>query len=169
TTSSWPTMAWAMAARSSPSRASCACSSAPPFVSSLLITAPETVRCADEESRVQRIHHDVDPELGVVLGQEALVAPVVVPFAAVVLVAVQQPEAPVDLDAFKVIVDQIVAPAVEFETGRRRPVEDEEAAVDRMVLRQLLQRLGAEDLGHLRLERLGEQAVDVVVAIVDEH
>src|SRR5690606_19748705 len=59
----------------------------------------------------QRIDDDVDRELRVVLGQEALVAPVVVPFAAVVLVAVEHAEAAADLDALQVVVHEVVAPA----------------------------------------------------------
>src|SRR5580765_2572687 len=59
-------------------------------------------------------HHiddDVDGEFGVVLAQEALVAPVVVPLAAVVLAAVQHrvPSAPID--PFQVLVHDVVAPA----------------------------------------------------------
>ncbi|MDT4847677.1 hypothetical protein FQZ97_817420 [compost metagenome] len=38
-----------------------------------------------------------------------------------------------------------------------------------MRVRQFLHRLGTEDRRHLRFERLGEQAVDVVVAVVHEH
>src|SRR5436190_3482156 len=86
----------------------------------------------------QRVQHDVHRELRVVLGEEALVAPVVVPFAAVVLVAVEEPEAAVDLDALEVVVHEVVAPAVQLERGRRRTVELEIAAEYGMGLRQLL-------------------------------
>src|SRR5471030_592971 len=45
----------------------------------------------------------------------------------------------------------------------------EEARIDGVVVGDLLQGLGAEDARHLGLERFREQAVDVVVAIVDEQ
>jgi hypothetical protein len=112
----------------------------------------------------------VDREAGVVLGQPALVAPVVVPLAAVVLVAVEDADAPVDLDRLQVVVHQVVTPAVELERGGGRAVvEVEERVVERVVVADLAQRGGAEDGGHLRLEGLGEEAVDVVVAVVDEE
>ena len=64
--------------------------------------------------------------------------------------------------------DQIVAPAIQLQRGIGRPVELEEAAIDRMGLWQRLQAFGAENLGHLRLERAGEQAVYVMVAIIHQ-
>src|SRR3546814_17347582 len=73
------------------------------------------------------------------LGQPALVAPVVIPFAAIILVAVQHPEAAIDMDAFEVIVDEVVAPAVELETGGWWAIEGKKAAVDRVPFRQFLQ------------------------------
>src|SRR5690606_7885906 len=47
--------------------------------------------------------------------------------------------------------------------------ELEEAVVQRMAVGQFLQRVDTEDRTHLRLERGGEQAVDIVVAVIDEH
>src|SRR5207342_1814398 len=159
TTASWPTIACAIAPRSVESCASCAFNS--DSDTSFMRRRPSAVQC---------VHHDVDREPGVVLGQEALVAPVVVPLAPVILVAVEHAEAAVDLDAAQVIVHEIVAPPVQLEAGGGRALgEAEETAVQRMVVRQLAQRLGAEDRRHLRFERLREQAVDVVVAVVHEH
>ena len=80
-------------------------------------------------SGVQGVHHDIDRELGVVFGKEALVAPIVIPLTAVILVAVKQAETAVEFDAFEVIMHDIVAPAIQFETGGRRFAEAEEAGV----------------------------------------
>src|SRR5690554_2849367 len=161
TTSAWPTTARPMASRR---RTRC------PAMSSMSASVKRSLIAGFRGSRCQRVDDDVDRELRVVLGQEALVAPVVVPFAAVVLVAVEHPEATVDLDALEVVVHQVVAPAVELVAGGGRAVgEAEEAVVQRVVVGQLVQRIGAEDRRHLRLEGPGEQAVDVVVAVVDEH
>src|SRR3990167_8157538 len=95
TTASWPTMAAPMARRRRPSSATRM------LISGSVIAV---LMGQGSPSRAQRVHHDVDAEAGVVLGQEALVAPVVVPLAAVVLVAVQHPEAAVELDALEVFV-----------------------------------------------------------------
>src|SRR5205823_11504808 len=82
---------------------------------------------------VHHVNDDVDGEPGVVFAEEALVAPVVVPLAAVVLVAVEHGGSAAALDAFQVFVHDIVAPAVELVRRSRRPaLEREEAAVDRM-------------------------------------
>ena len=65
---------------------------------------------------------------------------------------------------------EVVAPAVQFEAGIGRAVfEGEELGVDGVGFRDFLQRAGAETLAHLLLEGAGEEAVDVVVAVVDEH
>src|SRR5690606_13907497 len=161
----WPTTAWPMASRRRtrwPDRSSISAS-----VRALLMDQDSLQKA---RSRRERIDDDVDRELRVVLGQEALVAPVVVPLAAVVLVAVEHAQAAVDADALEVVVHQVVAPAIELEAGRRRAVgEAEETAVERMAVRDPRQRARAEDRGHLRLERLREQPVDVVVAVVHEH
>src|SRR5690554_254947 len=148
-TSAWPTTARPMASRS-PSRAASRSWTSDSVRRSLI--------AGFRGSRGQRVDDDVDRELRVVLGQEALVAPVVVPFAAIVLVAVEHPEAAVDPDALEVIVDQVVAPAVELVAGGGRAVgEAEEAVVQRVVVGQFLQHVVAEDRGHLRLEGPGEQ------------
>ena len=81
-----------------------------------------------------RIHDDVDRELRVVLALEALVPPVVVPLAAVVLVAVEHAEPAAVLDAAQIVVDDVVPPAVQLVRGGRRAVlEREEAAIERML------------------------------------
>src|SRR6185295_14637833 len=58
-------------------------------------------------------HHvddDVDREFGVVLAQEALVSPIVVPLAAVVLAAVQHREPSATVNPLQVLVHDVVAP-----------------------------------------------------------
>ena len=81
--------------------------------------------------RRQRVQQNIDAEFGVVFGQEAFVAEVVVPLAAVVFVGVKHAEAAVDFDAFQVVVYQVVAPAVQLEgSGRRAIGELEELRVD---------------------------------------
>nr|GEU28510.1 hypothetical protein [Tanacetum cinerariifolium] len=117
----------------------------------------------------QRVLNDIDRKAGVVHCQKTLVAKVVVPLAAVVLVAVQEPHPPLDLHRFQIIVDQVIAPAIELPTGGGRPVELEKARINGVVVRDLLQGALAEDGADLRLERPGEQAVDIVVAVVHEH
>src|SRR5690606_14742732 len=146
TTACWPTTAWASAPRSSPRRGSRESRS-----------WEEAVMRSPVRSVRQCVHHDVHTELRVVFGEEAFVAPVVVPFAAVVFVAVEHAQPAIDLDALEVVVHQVIAPAVELEAGGRRAVgELEEAVVDGVTVGQLLQRGGAEDRTHLRLERGGE-------------
>src|SRR4030095_11224579 len=61
-----------------------------------------------------RIDNDVDGELGVVLAQEALVPPIVIPLAAVILVAVEHGEAIRSFDALEVVVDDCFPPSVEL-------------------------------------------------------
>src|SRR5688572_23537220 len=63
-------------------------------------------------SRGHGVHDNVHAEFGVVLGQEALVAEVVVPFAPIVLVAVEQRDAPVDRERLQIIMYEVVPPAV---------------------------------------------------------
>src|SRR5690606_34729417 len=161
----WPTTAWPMASRRRtrwPDRSSISAS-----VRALLMDQDSLQKA---RSRRERIDDDIDRELRVVLGQEALVAPVVVPLAAVVLVAVEHAQPAIDLDPLEVVMHQVVAPPVELEARGRRPIgEPEETVVQRMVVGQLVQRIGTEDRRHLRLERLREQPVDVVVAVIHEH
>ena len=71
-----------------------------------------------------RIHDEVDGELRVVLALESLVAPVVVPLAAVVLVAVEHAEPAAVLEPAQVVVDDLVAPAVQLVRRRRRAVSN---------------------------------------------
>ena len=82
-------------------------------------------RRSPHRSRGHRIHHQIDRELGVVLALEALVPPVVVPLAAVVLVAVEHAQPAAALDPAQVVVDDVVSPPVQLVRGRRRTaVED---------------------------------------------
>src|SRR5215210_4987213 len=120
----------------------------------------------------QRVDDDIDAEACIVLDGESLVRPVVVPFAAVILVGVEDSDAPVNLYRLQVIVNDVVAPAVQLVRCRGRTVlELEEGAVERMVVRQFAHRLfGAiEDGLDLALESFGEGSVYVVIAIVNEE
>src|SRR5436853_6509287 len=78
-----------------------------------------------------RVDGDIDGEFGIVVAQEAFVPPVVVPLAAVVLVAVQNRKTIAPLDALQVVMDDVVAPAVELVRRLRRTGKGEEAAIDR--------------------------------------
>src|SRR6185503_15909247 len=151
TVSAWPTITLPISARSAASRDSSRSTSASASGSSAAAPIPRSRSVVViASSRRQRVHHHVDGELGVVLRQPALVAPVVVPLAAVVLVAVEDGDAAVDLDRLEVVVHQVVAPAVELEGGRRRAVvEVEEGVVDPVRLGDLAQRVFTEDFGHL--------------------
>src|SRR5210317_1673959 len=81
-------------------------------------------------SRGHCVDDDVGREARVVCHHEALVAKVVVPLAAVILVAVQHGNAPVDLDSLQVFVHEAVAPPVKLLCGARRPIEFEERVVN---------------------------------------
>ena len=63
----------------------------------------------------QRIHDNVNAKPRIINGQKPFVAKIVVPFAAVILVAVQDADFAVDSDRFEVIVHEVVASAVQFE------------------------------------------------------
>jgi hypothetical protein len=66
-------------------------------------------------------------------------------------------------------VHQIVAPAIQLHAGIRRPIELEEARIHGMVVGDLVQSFRPEDTGDLGLERFGEQAIDIVVAVIHEQ
>ena len=63
---------------------------------------------------------------------------------------------------------QVAATAVELEAGGRRAVEHVGRVIDRVRVRQFIHRLHHEDRRHLRLELIGDQHVDVVIAVVDD-
>ena len=120
-----------------------------------------------ELERVQGIHNNIDPKLRVVFRQESFVAKIIVPFTAIVLVAIEDADASIDRDGFEVVVDQVVAPSVELEGGVGRPFfEFKEGVIDLMVIGYFLQGGGAEKRLHLGFERPGEEAIDVVIAVV---
>src|SRR5688572_8848293 len=80
-----------------------------------------------------RIYNDIDAETGVVFTLESLVPPVVIPFAAVILVRVEHAEPAFVLDATQIIVHEVVAPSVQFVRGLRWPLGKlEKRSVDRM-------------------------------------
>ena len=63
-------------------------------------------------SRVHRIHNYVHPELGVILGQEAFVPEIVIPFAAVVFIAVKYCNAAINGNSFQIVMNKIITPTV---------------------------------------------------------
>jgi len=64
---------------------------------------------------------------------------------------------------------QVIAPAVELESGVWRPFfEVEEGVIDGMIVGDLFETSGAEERGHLGFEGLCEKPVDIVVAVVGE-
>jgi len=119
--------------------------------------------------RVHGIEDDIDAEFGIVFSEEPLVAEIIIPFAAIVFVAIEHSHAAIDSNGLQVVVDEVVAPTVELEAGIGRPFfKVEEAAVEGVVICELLQGLRAEEGGHLGFEGTGEKAIDVVVAVVRE-
>ena len=95
---------------------------------------------------VHGVEDDIDAEFGIVFGEESLIAEVVIPFAAIIFVAIEYADAAIDGNGLQVIVNEVVAPAVEFEAGIGRAFfEMEEAAVEGMVIWDLMQGIGAEE------------------------
>lgn len=118
----------------------------------------------------QGIYHNIHPKTRIINGQETFVPEIVVPLAAVIFVAVQDADLSVDRDRFEIVVHEVVAPAVQLEGGGRRAIgKFEKTVVNRMVVGDFLQGFRAKRPGHFLLKRLGKKAVDIVVAIVDEH
>src|SRR5690606_22400046 len=137
---------------------------------------PEPCPLSGRSAR-ERIDDQVHAELRRVLLHRPLRLGVEVPLRAVVLVAVEQadpvppaiPAARPDEDRMQVRVQQVVAPAVQLVVRVRWAVlEREEATVDLVVVRHLLQ-LPAEQTLDLLRRRLVEDARDVVVVVVHHH
>ncbi len=64
---------------------------------------------------------------------------------------------------------EVVAPAVEFEGSIGRSFfEMEEGVVDGVVIWDLFEGVGAEEVVHLGFEGLCEESIDIVVAVVGE-
>src|SRR5688572_7542159 len=116
------------------------------------------------------VNDEIDCELRVIACAKALVAPVVIPVPAVILVRIDDTQPASPLDAAQVIVHHVIAPAIQFLAGLRRSLRvTEKRAVQWMAVGDLRQHIGAlEGAAHLALERLCEQTVDVVIAIVGE-
>ncbi|MDB5242415.1 MAG: hypothetical protein JWP57_3040 [Spirosoma sp.] len=118
----------------------------------------------------KRVGYDVDPKLGIVFGQKAFIPEVVIPFAAVVFVAIENANSTIHHNGFEVVMHEVVAPAVQLERRGRRPFgKFEKAGVEGMVIGNLLQNLWTKRSGHLLLEGFGKQPVDVMIAIIHEH
>jgi len=120
--------------------------------------------------RIQRIHNNIHSKLGIILRQEPLVPEVIIPFAAIILIAVEDPDAAVDGDRFEIIMDEIVAPAIQLERSVGRTfLKREKGMIERVMIRDLLQGGRAEEGAHLRFERTGEEPVDIMVAIIRKY
>src|SRR5438045_5545169 len=87
------------------------------------------------------IDHDVHAKAGVVDGRETLRIRRIVPLRAVILAAVENSDAISLHHRLQVLVHQIVAPAIQLVTRRRRTVgELEEGAIDLVIVGEILQR-----------------------------
>jgi len=58
------------------------------------------------------MYNNIHPKFGVVLFEEAFVPEIIVPFAAIILVAVQYAYTAFNEYRFKIIMDQVISPAV---------------------------------------------------------
>ncbi len=110
----------------------------------------------------QSVDDDVDAEACVVFGGEAFVFPVVVPFAAVVFVGIKNGDALIYVYSAQIVVNDVVAPAVEFVGSHGRAVgEFEERVVKRMLRGKLAHCFGRliEHGFDFALEGFGEGSV----------
>jgi len=118
----------------------------------------------------KRIRYNIDPKLGIVFGQKAFIPKVIIPFAAVVFIAVKHADSTIHHDGFEVVMHEVVAPAVQLERRSGRPFGKlKKAGVQGMVIWNLPQGLWPERSGHLLLEGFGKQPVDVMIAIINEY
>src|SRR5687768_5957304 len=129
----------------------------PGFSSTADSAMPKAEPQSVPDSAVHRIDDDVYRESSVVVTLEPLVAPVVVPLAAVVLVGIQHADPAAMLDGAKVVVHQVVAPSVQFMRRLRRPVGKlKERSVEFVSDWNLVEGVGPrEHPAHLLLERRG--------------
>src|SRR6188474_1157280 len=78
------------------------------------------------DSPRQRIHHDVHTESSIINTVKSLVSKIIVPLAAIVLVTVQDSDLIIDFYRFQVVMNNIIAPTIEFLRSRGRPIKFEE-------------------------------------------
>src|SRR6185312_4032771 len=108
------------------------------------------------------IHNDVDAEPGIVDSVETLALRMVVPFGAVILAAVEKRDVTVAHHTLKILVHEIVAPAVQLLTRRGRPVGELEEGVVQLVIVGNVDRLGKSNR-YLFDRGFVKHAVDIVV------
>src|SRR5437868_12858659 len=114
------------------------------------------------------IDHDVHAKAGVVDSRETLRIRRIVPLGAVILAAVENGNAISLHYRLQVLVHQIVAPAIQLVTRRRRTVgELEERSIDLVIVGEILQR--RERAGDLLERGVVKDAADIVVVVVDEQ
>lgn len=120
--------------------------------------------------RCQCIGHYVYTKLGIVFSQKSLITKIVIPFAAVILIAIQNAYPAIDGNGLQVVMYQVIAPAIQFKRRSRWPFfKLKKTGVDRVIIRNFLQGLRAERPGHLLLERPRKQGIDIVIAIINKH
>src|SRR5687767_3228626 len=136
--------------------------------SSTMLRTRSPVSIPPRTSAREGIHDDVDAKARIVDSREALVIGVVVPFRAVVLVAVENSDPVAMKHGFQVLVNEVVAPAIQLMTGRRWSfLELEERAVQWMRVREIDRgREAACDFFHRGLVK---NSADVVVVVVHEN
>jgi hypothetical protein len=88
---------------------------------------------------VEGVEDDIYSEFGIVLGKEAFVPEIVVPFTSIVFIAVENADAAIDGNCLQVVVHEIIAPTVELESGVGRTfLKMKERTVHRVVVGYLL-------------------------------
>src|SRR5690349_4831827 len=104
-------------------------------------------------SASHRIHNDIHAELGIVFCQETLVPEIIIPFAAVILIAVQYSYTSIYFYSFQVIMYQVIAPTVQLE-GRIgwTLLERKEGTVYRVPVGYFFKRICTKERCHLCLK-----------------
>jgi len=85
----------------------------PPFLCTGLTAAGPLVR--------HGIHYNIHPEFCIVLRKKSLVAKVIVPFAAIVLIAVQYADTVLHDDSLQIVMHQVVPPSIQLKGRIGRP------------------------------------------------
>src|ERR1700754_1817613 len=73
--------------------------------------------CCTRLYSAEGVEDDVYAKFGIVLGEEPFVPEIIIPFASIVFVAVENADAAIDGNGLQVVVYKIIAPAVELEGG----------------------------------------------------
>lgn len=87
----------------------------------------------------QGVNYDVDAETSIVDFVEPFVSEVIIPLTAIVFITVKNANFVIELNRFEIIVNQVIAPPVEFLRRRRRTVEREEDRIEFVIVRDFFQ------------------------------